>query len=344
MTDTRRGFLAKAPLAALAVGVAGCSSREEERTFEGSLPDYAAWLYDPTPLLSVDNRLYATFDVARLYEHRDLLPEGLFSVFDWVDGHLDAVDIRALGNVTTTAYTEFDRGRWSTTPESGLTLVADGRFDGAAIAAELDALDDVTDAGTHAGYRLHTRRFDWDLGSLGDHTAALTVATGPDALVLGVTFDVDEAPERAATLALDARRGEADTVADAHGDAEALLGELGETTFGVGVDVRTDYLDNFVADDREDLDAVAADVVGLGLDLDFEGAALRGDTLVVFADADAAADADVESLVTDPDQTKLRDADLTRDGRVVRVKSSVDAGELWESYWPGVDLGAESGE
>lgn len=116
---------------------------------------------------------------------------------------------------------------------------------------------------------------------------------------------------------------------------------IGETTFGIALDVRRDLLDNVVDDENEALDDAATEVVGLGLDLDFDGDDLRGDTLIVFDDEDAAADADVGSLLGESDQTALADTDVTTDGRVTTITSRVDAEALWEAYWPGVELGTD---
>lgn len=345
---SRRAFLAKLPLAAAATGMgglAGCTE-DADRTVGGEngeenanpLPAYAGWLYDPTPVLDVDNRMYATFDVASLYENRDRLPEGLFDVFDAADDALDALDVPSLGNVTTFTYSKFDPAAWSTNPESGLTMVVEGAFDADAIRGELDALDGVEDAGTHGDYRVHTTNFEWDLGSFGERTASVTVGTGGEALVVGMTFDVGEDVTETVTRAIDARAGERDGVADAFADSNVLLREMGETTFGIAFDVRDDLLDNVVDDEDEALDDAAKDVVGIGLDLDFDAADLRGDTLVVFDDVDTAADVDLESLLASTDQTALGDGEVDVSGRVARITSSVDARALWTEYWPDVEF------
>lgn len=335
MTDSRREFLGRVPVAALAAGLgglAGCTATGRDGD-TGNLPEYAGWLYDPTPILEVDNRLYATFDVASLYEHRDLLPEGLFSVLETVDDTLTSVDVPALGNVTAIAYTMFDHGAWSTNPESGVTLVAEGSFDADAIQAELGDLADVRDRGTHAGYALHSTAFEWDLGSLGEHEASLTVGTAESGLVLGATFDVEERTAETVTRAIDARRGEAATVGEAFDDAAVLLEELGDATVAVGLDVRREYLDNYVdADEYPELNETLKDVVGLGADLSFEGGDLQGDLVFVFVDADAAEDADVTGAVADADGTTPEEVSATTDGRVARITARIDPEELWNAH------------
>lgn len=299
---SRRRFLTSVAAAGV-VAAAGCLDAVEGLVGAGGPPTYAGWLYDPAAVLPVERYAVATLDVAALRARRDDLPEPAQDSLGRGDRLTESVALDDLDRLTALGCGVPDAGT------AGLTLVADGRFDTAAIRDEIGVDDSrlVTDEGAQQGLQLYAyepsvfadlRRFQGpEQASPPDLTFGLGISE--TTLVGGIVLSPDTRGLAAVRAAADAHAGATDgVVADRY--VRDLLVVVADHELGVALS-RATVTDLATRVDDEQTRSLLSDAQGLGF-----GYALTGETLRM---ALAAAPADL----ADPDRVRSILEDLTDD-------------------------------
>lgn len=333
---SRRRFLTGITTAGVAA-TAGCLDAVEGLVGGEGPPASADWLHDPVAVLPIERYAVATLDVATLRARRGDLPEPVQDGLGRADRLSESVALGDVDRLTALGYGDPDAGT------AGLTLVAGGRFDAAAIRREIGVDDSrlVTDEGTREELQLYAyepsvfaelRRFQGpEQASPPDLRFGLGVSES--VLVGGVVLSPDTRGLTAVRAAVDTHADETDGIATDQ-RVRDLLAVVADHELGVVLS-RATVADIATRVDDERTRSLLADAQGLGF-----GYALGDETLRVALAADPAdlADPDrVRSVLedttedTDEDGPTVEQVGVARGARVVYADLAVPLAAVSEA-------------
>lgn len=311
-------------------------------------PAYSRWVFDPTERFGAQRVGYGTLDIERFTAARASLPESVTGLLDRLDRQVASVEVRDLRRLTGVGFGSLADGR------AGLSLVAEGTFDPAALREEyqMGRDDEWTSLGTHAGHDCwsYEASFLSDLreyrGSDQDRAPSATagVALSEGSVVVGVALDTDlrGTDPMFASLAAASDPGARYVTTDR--PARDVTDTLERQPFVVGVsDAVVDALATEVPPDQSLLRDVLEGLRSIGLAT--RAGEAPATTLALAYDAGEFASLDtVRSLVEEvadgddagDDGRRVR-VGLAQGGRVVVVTADIGPGELLAGL-DGVDL------
>lgn len=332
---SRRAVLCSCGLLA-AGALAGCVDVSD---LSRGPPAYSRWVYDPTDRFDAERVGYAMLDVEEYAAARDRLPESVTGLFDRFDRQVASVELGDVSRLTAVGFGSVEAGR------AGLTLVAEGSFDPAALREEyrMPRDDEWTALGDRVGHDCwgYEAAFLADLQSYrGPEQSAnpsLTVGVGlsTESVVVGAALGTDLRGTEPMDAALAASADPAHRYVVTDRPARDVTDTLEDEPFAVGVSeavVRS--LAAEVPDDqrllREVLEGLRA--IGLGTRA---GDDLRTTLALVY---DARELASLETVRTVVDEVADGDdvgddganvtVGLAQGGRVVVVRTDIGPAEL----------------
>ena len=317
-------------------GLAGCADLSD---LSRGPPAYSRWVYDPTERFGADRVGYASLDVERFSATRDSLPDSVTGLLDRFDRQVGSVELGDLTRLTAVGFGSLEAGR------AGLTLVAEGSFDPAALREEFRMRRD--DEWSHLDARAGHDRWSYEAAFLADleeyrgpaqSTApAVTagVALAEESVVVGVALDTGLRGVDPMDAALDAATDRGARYVATDRPARDVTDTLEDDPFVVGVsEPVVEALATEVPPDqpllREVLEGLRA--VGLGPDAGEEPST----TLALVYDAGEFASLDTVRTVVDEvvdgddagDDGARVAVGLAQGGRVVVVTAAVGPAEL----------------
>lgn len=348
MVSSRRDFLKVSTATAAAIGMgglAGCSDilNGNKNNNNGSPPAYVNWMYDPTEIMSVENRVFATLNVAQIYEQTGQYPDEVKQQLDQMETQFEEVGVENLASVTGVGFADDDVER------GGMTMAAGGSFDSEEIVDKLETQieqttqeEDRLEQSSYKNYDLYHATEEYPSGGQ-DSNISVTLGVGSDALLVGTVVDDEIESDSAVEQMVDVNDGDVDTYYAADEDIAKIVDMLGDPTVAFGGDIGSDIgSDEFLSEvpsteEGENLVDVLSDLATLGF-----GATLTEDTaettiVMVYESVEDASTEDVQAIL---DQIKeedteaweqLGDVSVNQDGRGISVTTSTDVEELWNS-------------
>jgi hypothetical protein len=346
---SRRSFLGRVAAGAGLIGVsatAGClGSVPGLGGGAGNAPDYASRLYDPSEVADLSGRLFASYDLATLYERRGLYPDSLSRQLEQADTTTEAVTVSELDRLTGFGVVPDDpQAAQSGRTRGAGSVMLSGSFDADAVVEQLRAQsgdgESLQSAGSANGHDLYTVENATDQGS-----SALAVSD--ETVFVGGAADLDTTGEDAVRAMLSSSDAGYYSSSDT---GQRLIDALGSPTTVVGAEFTSG---EFAPEDSqgqpggESLRAVVEGLTAVGTAMTFGQDTVERQTVSVYEEGETPTADDAQSLLdvaaagaaarapagTDGEsiQQLIQDMEPSVDGRTLTVSVSRNTEALFRS-------------
>ena len=322
----------------------------------GNAPGYAGRLYEPSEVADLPTRLFASYDVATLYERRDLYPDSLSQQLEMADSASDAVTVSELDQVTGYGIAgENPQSVQTGQGQAAGSVMVSGSFDSGALVEQLQAQAgtdaSLEDAGSANGHDLYTATGATDQGST-------ALAVSDESVFVGGTSGVDATGEDAVRAMLSASNAGYYSSSD---DAGRLIDALGDPTTVVGAEFDPG---EFASEDfegqpgGESLRAVLTGLTAAGTAMTLGQDTVERDVVAVYEQGEAPTEDQVQDLLdlaaaaaanqspVGGDgaalQQLVQDMEPSVDGRTLTVSVSRDTEGLFQSDNPRTPVSPEA--
>ncbi len=322
----------------------------------GNAPNYAGRLYDPDEVADLPTRLFASYDLATLYERRDLYPESISQQLEQADSASDAVTVSELDRLTGFGIAgENPQGVQTGQGRGAGSVMMSGSFESSGLVEQLRAQSgqstSLESAGSANGHDLYTAQ-----GATGQGSSALAVSE--ESVFVGGAAGLDATGEDAVRAMLSS----SDAGYYAGSDAgKRLIDALGDPTTVVGGEFDPG---EFAPEDfegqpgGESLQAVVTGLTAAGTAMTLGQDTVEREVVGVYEQGEAPTEDDAQTLLdlaaaaaaqqspvgTDGSalQGLVQDMEPSVDGRTLTVSVSRDTEGLFQSDSPGTPVAPEA--
>ncbi len=367
--QSRRSFLERVAASAGVLGVgatAGCLGSVPglggdggdggDGGGSGNAPGYASPLYDPSEVADLPTRLFASYDLATLYERRSLYPDSLTQQLEQADMVTDAVSVPDLDRMTGFGVVGDDPQAIQTGQSQGAgSVMVSGSFDSDAVVEQLRAQSEgsasLESAGSANGHDLYTVQDATDQGSS-------SLAVSDESVFVGGATSVDATGEDAVRAMLSSSDAGYYASSDS---AQRLIDALGTPTTVVGAEFDPG---EFASEDfegepgGESLQAVVTGLTAAGTAMTLGQDTVEREVVGVYEESEAPTEDDAQTLLdlaaaAAADQAPvggdgasiqqlIQDMEPSVDGRTLTVSVSRDTEGLFQSDTPGTPVAPEA--